>query len=243
MGRLVVANWKMNGSFLQNHDLLTKITESIGQIEDVVICPPSVYLGQIKDLLSTKQRFKLGAQDVSAHLEGAYTGDVSINMLKEFEVKYVIVGHSERRLFQCEKSPVVVQKAMRVMNSGLIPIVCVGEMLEQRQQARTFDVLNEQLQPLVDELKNIKSSKYVVAYEPVWAIGSGLVPSEEQIKEVHMMIRKTLDEIPPFAVLYGGSVNSENIRNLVKIQGVDGFLVGGASLKATSFTSILEACV
>lgn len=233
----------MNGGQAANAELLqalTKGTECGGQ---VVVCVPFPYLQQAQELLRGS-RIAWGAQDVSAHRQGAFTGEVSVAMLREFSCSYVIVGHSERRQYHGESSELVAQKAEGALGGGLIPIVCVGETLAEREANRTAAVVLAQLDAVVDRLGG-DICRTVVAYEPVWAIGTGRTASSAQAQDVHQMLRERLGKVSEAArdipLLYGGSVKADNAGKLFACADIDGGLVGGASLNAVEFLAICGA--
>ncbi len=243
--RLVVGNWKMNGDQAANAQLLRALSgvgDSGGQ---VVVCVPFPYLFQARQMLEGS-RVAWGAQDVSAHRQGAFTGEVAAAMLTEFGCTHVIVGHSERRQYHGESSGLVAQKAETALGGGLVPIVCIGETLAEREAGRTVDVVLAQLDAVSSRLDG-DIDRVVVAYEPVWAIGTGRVASPEQAREAHRTIRVTLDRVfggecgEEVAILYGGSVNAGNAAALFAEEDLDGALVGGASLEAASFWKIAVA--
>ena len=239
---LVVGNWKMNGSRTDNAALVQAIISASEQelITELAVCPPYVYLDQVVQSLAN-HCVSVGAQDVSVHLNGAYTAEVSASMLLDLGCRYVIVGHSERRQYHHEGSLLVAQKTMAALKAGLEPIVCVGETFEQRESGATLDVIAEQLSA-VKTVVGDEISRCVVAYEPVWAIGTGLTASPEQAQEVHRFIREQLgaaaDDV---SVLYGGSVKPANAASLFEQPDIDGALVGGAALNASDFLSIAAA--
>jgi triosephosphate isomerase len=244
--KLVAGNWKMHGSRADNGALVEAILaapklESV----DCVLCPPLVYLADIARLLRGAS-VKLGAQNVCAEPAGAYTGEVSAAMLKDVGCEYVIVGHSERRMLFGEDDVLVARKFAAAQSRGLLPILCVGEQLAERESERTYEVVGRQLEAVV-ALTGIGCFAHaVVAYEPVWAIGTGRTASPEQVQSVHGFIRQRLaDQDAKIAaglqILYGGSVKAGNARELFVQHDVDGGLVGGASLKADDFLSIVAA--
>ncbi len=240
---LVVANWKMNGSLSDNRQLLEAFLErwqGIHQVE-VGICPSSVYLLQVSQLLSPSN-VELGAQDVSQADSGAYTGENSAAMLADVGCRFAIVGHSERREYHAETDELVAQKFLAAQAKGLTPILCIGETLAQREADETLLVIGEQLKVVVDKVGRDALAKAVIAYEPVWAIGTGLTASPEQAQEVHAFIREQLgDTGAAVRVLYGGSVKAANASELFSQPDIDGALVGGASLKCDEFYSICQA--
>ena len=246
MGRkkLVAGNWKMNGSLAANAALIGELLAGIGQPAcDVAVCVPAVYLAQVQLLLAGQGGIALGAQDVSQHESGAYTGDVSAAMLKELGARYVIVGHSERRQYQGETDAQVAVKAQRALAAGLTPIVCVGETLREREQGETESVVGRQLSAVI-QLNGERLADLVVAYEPVWAIGTGRTATPEQAQAVHAALRALLAaadlQAAGVRILYGGSMNAGNAAELLAQPDIDGGLIGGASLKARDFLKIIE---
>ena len=241
---LIVGNWKMNGTTQANDALLGQLLPNIGSSAcDVAVCVPAPYLVQVGTLLEPS-RVVLGAQDVSAHDDGAYTGEVSARMLRDLGVRYVIVGHSERRQYHGESDAVVAQKVQKALLAGITPIVCVGETLRERNAGQTEHVVKRQLAAVI-HLNGHCISEIVVAYEPVWAIGTGQTASPEQAQQVHAVLRGQLQVATTHAnkvhILYGGSMNPSNAAELLKQLDIDGGLVGGASLKAADFLSIINA--
>ena len=246
MGRkkLIAGNWKMNGSLAANAALIGELLAGIGQPAcDVAVCVPAVYLAQVQLLLAGQGGIALGAQDVSQHESGAYTGDVSAAMLKELGARYVIVGHSERRQYQGETDAQVAVKAQRALAAGLTPIVCVGETLREREQGETESVVSRQLSAVI-QLNGERLADLVVAYEPVWAIGTGRTATPEQAQAVHAALRALLaaadSQTAGVRILYGGSMNAGNAAELLAQPDIDGGLIGGASLKARDFLKIIE---
>jgi triosephosphate isomerase len=244
--KLVVGNWKMNGSLAANALLLTGIKAELGQPAcDVAVCAPAPYLAQCQDELKATP-ICWGAQDVSAHESGAYTGEVSAAMLLDFGCTYVIVGHSERRAYHAETSELVAQKALRALAAGLTPIVCVGETLAEREAGKTNMVVGQQTGAVLALLNADQLAKIVFAYEPVWAIGTGKTATPEMAQEVHAMVRARLAEKDSLAaaqvnILYGGSMKPDNAKELLAMPDIDGGLIGGAALKATDFLAIIRA--
>ena len=246
MGRkkLIAGNWKMNGSLAANAALMGELLAGIGQPAcDVAVCVPTVYLAQVQLLLAGQGGIALGAQDVSQHESGAYTGDVSAAMLKELGARYVIVGHNERRQYQGETDAQVAVKAQRALAAGLTPIVCVGETLREREQGETESVVGRQLSAVI-QLNGERLADLVVAYEPVWAIGTGRTATPEQAQTVHAALRALLAaadlQAAGVRILYGGSMNAGNAAELLAQPDIDGGLIGGASLKARDFLKIIE---
>jgi triosephosphate isomerase (TIM) len=241
--KLVVGNWKMHGSHPANAQLLTALSAARPFGCDVAVCVPFPYLSETAvSLAGTDLRW--GAQDCSAHEQGAYTGEVSASMLAEFGCRYAIVGHSERRAYHHEGDALVADKAKAALARGVTPIVCVGETLEQREAGQTDGVVKRQLSAVIHALAHC-AGEMVVAYEPVWAIGTGRTASPEQAQAVHAMLRAQLHAATPRAaemkILYGGSVKPDNAATLFAQPDIDGGLIGGASLKSADFIAICRA--
>jgi triosephosphate isomerase len=241
--KLVVGNWKMNGTRLSNVELLAGIEEAGPFTADVAVCAPFPYLAEVALGLQGK-RIGWGAQDCSAHESGAYTGEVSAAMLAEFGCKYVIVGHSERRAYHAESDLLVADKAKIALKHNLTPIVCVGETLAEREANQTDAVVKRQMSTVIHTLGHC-ISQVVVAYEPVWAIGTGRTATPEQAQAVHALLRLQLHAASPksdeMQILYGGSIKADNAASLFSQPDIDGGLIGGASLKAADFAAICRA--
>lgn len=244
--KLVVGNWKMNGNLVANAALLEEIKSGlVGQSCDVALCVPAPYLAQCRNALA-ESPINLGGQDVSAHVAGAYTGEISAVMLKDFACQYVIVGHSERRAYHTESNDLVAQKALRAMQAGVTPIVCVGETLSEREAGQTDVLVGRQLEAVLSVLDAADLSKIVVAYEPVWAIGSGKTATPQMAQDVHLALRRRLVEknaavADQVKILYGGSMKPDNAVELMSMPDIDGGLIGGAALKAVDFLAIIAA--
>ena len=245
--RLVAGNWKMNGSLVSNQDLLNGIIPEVAQFASVrvAICPPFPYLAQMAGCLRGSQ-IALGAQDLSEHPSGAFTGDVSGQMLKEFGCQYVIVGHSERRHLHAEADACVSGKFKAAQKAGLIPILCVGETLDEREHGQTEAVVGRQLTAVLNDSGVQAMSRAVLAYEPVWAIGTGRNATPEQAQAVHAFLRSCVSKLDGTAaaglsILYGGSVKPGNAAEIFAQSDVDGGLIGGASLVAGDFAAICRA--
>ena len=245
--RLIIAgNWKMNKTVAEALDLVQDLVREVQQVKevDVVICPAFTALGEVsKKVIETNIR--LGAQNMSEQAAGAYTGEIAAEMLKEFLVRYVILGHSERRQYQEETDSLISKKALAAHAASIKPIVCVGETLEQRDSGVTNDVVGSQVKGSLAGLTSSQMLETIIAYEPVWAIGTGKTASSEQAQEVHHFIRGVLsdlhgDEVArQVRIQYGGSVKPGNARELMSQPDIDGALVGGASLDAKSFSEII----
>ena len=244
--KLIAGNWKMNGSLAANASLLSAIKSGLNAPAcQVAVCVPAPYLAQCQQELGSSV-LAWGAQDVSAQAEGAYTGEVSAGMLQDFACRYVIAGHSERRTYHNESSALVAKKAVQVLAAGLVPIVCVGETLAEREAGQTEQVVGAQLQALLAALAPDEVSNVVIAYEPVWAIGTGRTATPEMAQQVHQFLRAQLalvnaDAAQQVAILYGGSMKPDNARQLLAMADIDGGLIGGAALKAQDFLAIIAA--
>ena len=240
--KLVLGNWKMNGSLAANASLLEALKPvCTGAVAQVGVAAPFPYLSQVQLALAGSDML-WGAQDVSAQASGAFTGEVSAAMLAEFGCRFVLVGHSERRSLHAETSEQVAAKATAAQGAGLTPVVCVGESLAEREAGQTLAVIEAQLAPVL-ALGAQAVAGMVIAYEPVWAIGTGRTASPEQAQEVHAAIRAQLAAlgVAQVQVLYGGSVKSSNAASLFAMADIDGGLVGGAALDAKDFAGIVEA--
>ena len=241
--KLIVGNWKMHGSRASNEELLKGVLAAGPFAADVGVCVPFPYLFDTAAALADSG-IRWGAQDVSAHAQGAYTGEVSAGMLAECGCRYALVGHSERRAYHQESDALVADKAAAALAHGVTPIVCVGETLEERDAGQTEAVVKRQLSAVIHQLAHC-ASEIVVAYEPVWAIGTGRTASPEQAQAVHAVLRAQLQAATGHAdrmtLLYGGSVKPDNAASLFGMPDIDGGLIGGASLKAADFVAICRA--
>lgn len=246
--KLIVGNWKMNGGLAANEALVAALKQGLAaQAADggcgVAVAVPAPYLAQVQSLVAGS-RIALAAQDVSQHKAGAYTGEASADMLRDFGVRYTLVGHSERRQYHGETDAVVAAKAQAALAAGITPIVCVGETLQEREAGETQAVVKRQLAAVVHAVGHCVS-ELVVAYEPVWAIGTGRTATPEQAQEVHAVLRAQLaaatTQAAGIALLYGGSMNAANAAQLLAQPDIDGGLVGGAALKAADFLQIIAA--
>ena len=242
--KLIAGNWKMNGSIAANDALVRALIAGMAGAEcTVAVCVPAPYLAQLQ-MLRHGSALEIGAQDVSQHEHGAFTGEVSASMLKEFGVRFCIVGHSERRQSHGESDAVVADKAKVALAHGITPIVCVGETLAEREAGRTEEVVKRQLAAVIHTNGHC-ISEIAVAYEPVWAIGTGKTATPEQAQQVHAVLRAQLQAATGHAqrvhILYGGSMNASNAASLLAQGDIDGGLIGGASLKAPDFLQIIGA--
>jgi len=244
---VIAGNWKMHTLPSEGLTLATDLASLLKDVGDVeiVVAPPYTHLSAIGQNLKNSP-VKLASQNLNAVDFGAYTGEISCPMLKELGCEYVIVGHSERRQYYGETDQSVNEKVHAAISHGLIPVICVGETLEERESGKTLDIILRQLEGGLKDLSKEKSMTIILAYEPVWAIGTGRTATDEQAQEVHLFIRKTLAKIfddsaaQAIRILYGGSVKPENVDGLMKQPDIDGALVGGASLKAESFERIVK---
>jgi len=229
--KFIVGNWKMNGTWDEKETFL-KALKNVKTNNKTIICMPFTLL------FGNDHGITIGAQNISEHNNGAYTGDISGQMLKDADVKYVLVGHSERRLYHNETNAIVKAKANAAIKNGIIPIICIGETAADKNAGRTMTVVKKMLLECIPE-----NCKYIVAYEPRWAIGSGKTPTVEEIAAVFEMLHKTLHQrgCENIALLYGGSVDSTNAKQFANVPHVDGLLVGGASLKSDTFLPIIKA--
>jgi triosephosphate isomerase (TIM) len=241
--KLVAGNWKMHGSHAHNAELLAGIVAARPFACDVAVCVPFPYLSEAAVALAGGD-VRWGAQDVSAHVQGAYTGEVSAGMLAEFGCRYAIVGHSERRAMHGETDQLVADKAKAALAKGLTPIVCVGETLAEREAGNAHEVVKRQLSAVIHALAHCVG-EMVVAYEPVWAIGTGVTATPDQAQEMHALIRAQLraatEHADAMTLLYGGSMKPDNAAALLAQPDIDGGLIGGASLKAADFVAICRA--
>ncbi|OGU26297.1 MAG: triose-phosphate isomerase [Ignavibacteria bacterium GWA2_54_16] len=247
--KIIAGNWKMNKDLDDSVGLLQGIKSASSDFPPgvkVIVCPPFTSLAVAQRILEGTQ-VGLGAQNMHAEDEGAFTGEISAKMLKSVGCRYVIVGHSERREYFAETNDLINKKARKALASGLIPIICVGETLDEREKNLTEKVVSVQTKGVLKEMAAADVEKSIIAYEPVWAIGTGKTATLEQAEEVHQLIRKLIGQLYTWAtaekvvIQYGGSVKPENARSLLSQPNIDGALVGGACLKADSFSQIVKA--
>lgn len=231
--KIIAGNWKMNGSKQSLKEMVAELNK-VETKNTMVLCVPFTMLNE------NSGKVNLGAQDVSQHVKGAYTGEISGLMLKETGAKYVIVGHSERRQYHNEDNDTVRQKAEMAIQNGIIPIICVGETMEEKQAGKTMEIIESGVKESIPDNSN---GHIIIAYEPRWAIGAGITPTHEEIAEAHGFIAKILEsmELGDTPILYGASVNGVNASDIMSINNVDGVLVGGASLKPDEFISIITS--
>jgi triosephosphate isomerase (TIM) len=244
---IIAGNWKMNKTVAEALDLVKGCKRELANVKevDIVLCPPFTALCEVSKAV-LNSNIRLGAQNMSEHNYGAYTGEIAAGMLKEFSVRYVILGHSERRQFYCETDEIVAKKALAAHNAALKPIVCVGEKLAEREANQTEKVLQTQVAGSLRGLSKQQAEETIIAYEPVWAIGTGKTATPAQAQEAHGFIRHLLVKIFDETVArrvriqYGGSVKPGNARELMSLPDVDGALVGGASLEDRTFADIIK---
>ena len=230
---IFIANWKLNG----NIDFINQYYQKLEPNSEkcIVVCSPSIYLNHLK--VDSKNLFS-GAQDVSQFNEGAYTGELSAKMLHDNNIDFCLVGHSERRQYFGESNSVINLKSKNLIDNKIIPVICVGETLEEKEKHLTTEVLTKQINECIPNVANYEN--VIIAYEPIWAIGTGLTPQLNEIEKVHESIKNTQSKFKQFKVLYGGSVNASNSADIVDIKNVDGCLIGGSSLKVEEFNSIIS---
>ncbi len=244
---VVAGNWKMFKTRDEAQATVREVVGLVGNIQnvDIVVCPPFTALGAVEEIL-TGSVVQLGAQNVHWQDEGAFTGEVSVSMLADYGCSHVIIGHSERRHYFQESDEVIQDKLEKVLSTELVPILCIGESLEAREADRVQEVIPSQLERALRELTDPQTSRIIIAYEPVWAIGTGRTATPELAEKVHLLIRSWLSDHSSVGVadqvriLYGGSVTPENAGQLIEQENIDGFLVGGASLDAPSFAKIVQ---
>src|ERR1017187_10154677 len=248
--KIVAGNWKMNTDYPQGLRLASEVVNMVNDevLNDVtvILAPPFTHLFGISQLIKDSPKVYLAAQNCSAEVSGAFTGEVSVDMINSIGAQYVIIGHSERRHIFGENNAMVERKIQVVLEAGLIPIFCCGETLNERNSGKHFQVINSQLEEALFELNNNEICNVIIAYEPVWAIGTGVNATPQQAQEIHHFIRNSIKEkygedISNFtSILYGGSCNSKNAKELFSNPDVDGGLVGGASLKSREFVDIVK---
>ncbi len=246
--KLIAGNWKMNGSLASAKSLASDVSMGVQSLTnaDVLLCPAYIHISDVANIVADNDAIQVGSQDISLNDDGAYTGEVSSSMLADAGCSHVIVGHSERRQYHQEANDLVANKAKKALDQGLIPIVCVGETLEQREADETESVIEQQVMAALAKLGIDAFEKTVIAYEPVWAIGTGVTATPEQAQAVHAFIRGLLAKesetvAAKTLILYGGSMKPENAQDLLGQADIDGGLIGGAALKAGDFLAIIQA--
>jgi triosephosphate isomerase (TIM) len=243
---IVAGNWKMNASKETVNTLVMGVLAGMADVEaKVIVCAPAPYLSQVEALI-THSQVNLGAQDLNVNASGAFTGEVSANMIKDFSAQYVIVGHSERRSLYGETDEVVAHKVQVALDNGLTPLFCIGETLDERESGNMESVVSRQIQAVVALIGIDAFKDIIIAYEPVWAIGTGVTATPQQAQDAHAFIRSMLADIDAniaqsCPILYGGSMNPGNASELISCEDIDGGLIGGASLKAEDFLQICKA--
>ena len=243
---IVAGNWKMNASKETVNSLIEGILSGMNEVSsEVIVCAPFPYLSQVESLINNS-KLMLGAQNLNVNPAGAFTGEVSADMIKDFGAQHVIVGHSERRSLYGETNAIVAEKTKAAIGAGLTPLLCVGESLEDRESGKTEAIVEEQINAVIDLIGIEAFDQAIIAYEPVWAIGTGLTASPEQAQTVHLFIRNLLanssEKIAKRTpILYGGSMNAANAADLISCSDIDGGLIGGAALKAEDFLQICKA--
>ncbi|MDP8268436.1 MAG: triose-phosphate isomerase [Candidatus Tenebribacter davisii] len=251
MRKIIIAgNWKMNMLFPEVEEFLFELSDELEGKDlnsvDVIVCPPSPYL-EITSDIANDSKFYVGAQNINENNNGAYTGEISAAMLKSMELTYCIIGHSERRKYFSESDEMVNAKLKKLHENCIVPIVCIGETLEQREQGITKKIILSQLDGAFKDIKI--NNNVVIAYEPIWAIGTGKTATPQQAQEIHAIIRKWLEEsykkdiAENVSILYGGSMKPENVKELLLQSDIDGGLIGGASLDVSKFSKMIEIAV
>ncbi len=244
---IIAGNWKMNKTVAEALDLVQGLKRDLAGVKevDVVVCPPFTALSEVSKVI-VDSNIRLGAQNMSEHIGGAYTGEIATGMLKEFSVRYVILGHSERRMYQKESNELIAKKALAALAASIKPIICVGELLAEREAGQTEHVVSTQIRGSLEGISKAQMEEVIIAYEPVWAIGTGKTATAEQAQEVHAFIRKELAALydegvaKKVRIQYGGSVKPNNVREILSKPDVDGALVGGASLELRGFTDLVK---
>jgi len=248
MRKIIIAgNWKMNKTFQETEEFLLELTDFLDEVElnniEVAICPPTLYLEMATDI-AFESKFSIGSQNISAHEFGAFTGEISASMLKSMDVEYCIIGHSERRKYFNETNEMINTKLKILRRNKVIPIVCIGETLQEREMGVAKKIITHQLEEVFKDIKI--NGNIIIAYEPIWAIGTGKTATPQQAQEIHQFIRKWLtnnyskriaENLP---ILYGGSAKPQNINDLLEQPDIDGGLIGGASLDIEKFSEMIE---
>ncbi len=243
---IIAGNWKMNASKEAVNTLVMGILSGMADVKSkAIVCVPSPYMSQVEALVAHSQ-LNLGAQNLNVNASGAFTGEISADMIKDFGAQYVIVGHSERRSLYGETDEIVAQKVQVALDNNLTPLFCIGELLEDRESGNTQAVVSKQIQAVIDRVGIDAFKNIIVAYEPVWAIGTGVTATPQQAQDTHVFIRLMLarhdaDIAQTTPILYGGSMNPSNAAELLNCEDIDGGLIGGASLKAQDFLQICKA--
>jgi len=249
--KIVAGNWKMNNTFEEGVKLTSEIAELAKSVTNknagIILCPPFMFLQKCVELTKSNPQISVGSQNCSSETKGAFTGEVSADMIKSVGAKYAIIGHSERRSYYKEDNSFLSKKVKQILTSGLTPIYCCGETLQEREAGKLFDVIKSQILEGLFDLSKEDFLKVVIAYEPVWAIGTGVTATSEQAQEMHQYIRNLMIEkygnavAEEITLLYGGSCNAKNAKELFANKDVDGGLIGGASLKSQDFIDIVNS--
>jgi triosephosphate isomerase len=248
---LIAGNWKMNNGQSSTKQLINEIKSRLAESQqgsiEVLVCPPAISI-ETAVMASSGSFIKVGAQNCHFETKGAFTGELSVGMIYESGCSHVIIGHSERRTYFYEDDKMIAKKVSAAFSGGLIPILCIGETLSERQAGKTFEILTKQLDEDMSAIQSGDIGRLVIAYEPVWAIGTGISATNEQVAEAHAWIRNYLvkhfkDSGENILILYGGSLNDQNAPEILAIQNVDGGLIGGASLKSDTFLSIINTAI
>ena len=248
MRKIIIAgNWKMNKTFQETEEFLLELTDFLDEVElkktEIVICPPALYLEMATDI-AYENEFSIGSQNISAQEFGAFTGEISASMLKSMDVEYCIIGHSERRKYFNESDKMINTKLRILRKNEIIPIICIGETLGEREKGITKKIITHQLDEVFNGIKI--DGNIVIAYEPIWAIGTGKTATPQQAQEIHRFIRKWLTDnysesiAENLPILYGGSANPKNVKNLLEQPDIDGGLIGGASLDIKMFSEMID---
>jgi len=244
---LIAGNWKMNGNTIMVAELVNGIIKDLDALSscNILLCPPFPYINLVSQHIINSPIY-LGAQNLSEHASGPFTGEVSAEMLKDLGCQYVIVGHSERRVLMGETNEIIAKKFITAVKSNLIPILCIGESMDEREQGLTASVISNQLNAILNKINTSDLSGAVIAYEPIWAIGTGMTATPDEAQEVHAHIRAEINKSSKkvaenIQILYGGSVNGSNADSLFSMPDIDGGLIGGASLTSLEFLSIVKA--
>ena len=235
----IAANWKMNADLSFINEYFSAFKSELENSNDMIICPPDIYLQSVMD--KAPSFISIGAQNISQHEVGAFTGECSGHMLADHSIEYVIIGHSERREYHREGNEEIKLKLLKAIENNLIPILCIGESIEQRESDQTFEVIGQQIRRVLDRDILSADTQFLIAYEPIWAIGTGLTATPEMANEVHAFIQSILNEIHSskiIPILYGGSMKSSNAKELLQMEHIHGGLIGGASLDASEFIKI-----
>ena len=234
--KFIIGNWKLNGSvdFIEKYLKEIRFNSKEHTDKCVVICPPYTFIDKIKS-----DNLLKGGQDCSIYNEGSYTGEISTKLLKDIGCSFCIVGHSERRTFFEEDDDTISKKILNCLDENIIPILCVGETLNERKNNKTKNILIKQIEKNIS--KNLNENNIIIAYEPIWAIGSGITPDPKEISEIHCFIKEKIFNSNKYKIIYGGSVNSSNCKEIINNENIDGVLVGGSSLKVQEFNKIIES--